>query len=283
MALYTPAVIAPLLLTVALALAAPAPAHDIRGAWHPDTYVLTDGTRHTVDGLIVFTEREWIVVFLVAPDGRTPKRGSGEAGTYTLSGNQLVFSHRYNLAGGDAVTGLPADPFAMNLHDAASAPTEPCTVELVAGRLTIRFPSGNTMTFARAVAPADASATAPPPVAAQVTFLYFNDIEVAGQFYGTTLGLPKTFDLGWVKIFSLSPTSSVGLVDGKSGAHRPAADKPVMVSLVVDDVDRWYEYLKGRGVAIDEPPSDGTRVPVRSFSFRDPEGHTLEVFRWLDR
>ena len=150
MALYTPAVIASILVTLSLAFATPLPTLELRGAWHPDTYVLKDGTRLTVDGLIVFTERDWIVVFLVAPDGRTPKRGSGEAGTYTLTGDRLVFSHRYNLSGGDAVKGLPADPFEMNLHDAAAAPTEACTAEVVAGSLTIRFPSGNTMAFVRA-------------------------------------------------------------------------------------------------------------------------------------
>lgn len=261
---------------------------EVRGAWHPDTYILKDGTRHAVRGSIVFTDREWSVLFLIAPDGRTPLRGSAEAGTYRLTGNRLVFSHLYNLSGGGAVEGIPESPFEMNLHAAGEAPSEPCTVERSGSRLTIRFPSGNAMEFERAAASSGAAALldpvagALPPIAGQVTFLYFNDIDAAAHFYGETLGLAKTFDLGWVKIFALSPTSSVGLVDGKSGAHRPAPEKPVMLSLVVDDADRWYAYLKGRGVQIKEPPSDGTRVRVRAFGFIDPEGHTLEVFQWLD-
>lgn len=56
-----------------------------------------------------------------------------------------------------------------------------------------------------------------------------------------------------------------------------------MLSLVVEDADRWYRHLEQRGVEIPEPPQDGTRVRVRAFGFRDPEGHTLEVFQWLDR
>jgi catechol 2,3-dioxygenase-like lactoylglutathione lyase family enzyme len=167
----------------------------------------------------------------------------------------------------------------MNLHPQDGAPSEACTVEGKGRRMTIRFPSGNAMEFER---PAPEPGH-PPPARGQVTFLYYNDLETAARFYETTLGLRKTFDLGWVKIYALSPTSSVGLVDGKSGALRPAVEKPVMVSLVVDDVDGWYAYLKGRGVELKEPPEDGTRVPVRAFSFRDPEGHTLEVFQWLDR
>jgi len=279
-----------LLLAACVVPAAPGAAAElgIQGTWHPDTYILKDGTRHAVQGSIVFTDRDWSVLFLVAPDGRTPLRGSAEAGTYRLTGNRLVFSHLYNLSGGGAVQGIPESPFEMNLHAAAEAPSEPCTVERTGSRLTIRFPSGNAMEFERAAASAaaeaavDPAAGALPPIAGQVTFLYFNDVQAAARFYGETLGLAKTFDLGWVKIFKLSPTSSVGLVDGQSGAHRPSAEKPVMVSLVVDDVDRWYAYLKGRGVEIEEPPSDGTRVRVRAFAFRDPEGHSLEVFQWLD-
>lgn len=61
-----------------------------------------------------------------------------------------------------------------------------------------------------------------------------------------SLGLTKTFDLGWVKILSLSPTSSVGLVDGKSGAHRHAAEKPVMVSLVVATTRSWLLLVSHR-------------------------------------
>jgi len=127
---------------------------------------------------------------------------------------------------------------------------------------------------------------APPRIPGQVTFLYFNDLDRAATFYGNTIGLRKTFDGGWVKIFALSPTSSVGLVDATHGSHRPAAEKPVMLSLVMDaasDVDRWFGYLKAKGAKIEQSPSDSDRVPVRAFEFKDPEGHSLEVFAWLTR
>ena len=125
---------------------------------------------------------------------------------------------------------------------------------------------------------------AAPAAVGQVTFLYFNDLDKAASFYVKTLGLRVTFDGGWVRIVSLSPTSSVGLVDATHGAHKPAAEKPVMVSLVMDtpkQVDEWFAHLKAQGVTIPEPPSDSDRVPVRAFGFKDPEGHSLEVFAWL--
>lgn len=122
-----------------------------------------------------------------------------------------------------------------------------------------------------------------PPVAGQVTFLYYNDHAEAVHFYGEVLGLDKELDLDWVKIYKLSPTSSVGIVSATGGNLRPAEDKPVMVSMVVEesDLEAWWEYLKAKGVDVGElsPEGDGA---VRAFSFKDPEGYTLEVFSWLD-
>ncbi len=122
-----------------------------------------------------------------------------------------------------------------------------------------------------------------PPVSGQVTFLYYEDLERAGQFYGETLGLKITLDLDWVKMYETSPGSVVGLVSATGGAHRPSKDKPVMVSLVVEDADVWYAYLKKQGVDVPNPPKDSTKVNVRAFGFKDPEGYTLEVFQWLEK
>lgn len=124
-----------------------------------------------------------------------------------------------------------------------------------------------------------------PPVSGQVTFLYYNDLDAAARFYGDVLGLEKTFDLSWVKIFRLSETSSVGLVNASRGAHKPSSEKPVMVSLVVRpaDVDVWYSYLKQKGVGVGAPPETGADGSVRAFGFKDPEGYTLEVFAWIQR
>lgn len=125
-----------------------------------------------------------------------------------------------------------------------------------------------------------------PPVAGQVTFLYYEDLDAAARFYGETLGLPKTLDLDWVKMFELSTTSKVGLVNATGGTHRPSDNKPVMVSLVVEapeQVDAWHAFLRSRGVEPTSDPHDSERSGVRAFGFTDPEGYTLEVFAWLDQ
>ena len=119
----------------------------------------------------------------------------------------------------------------------------------------------------------------------QVTFLYFNDLAKADAFYGDVLGLEKEFDLEWVKIYKLSPTSSVGLVNATGGAHRPSADKPVMVSMVVGEkeVDAWWQYLKAKGVDVGDAPGAEGDGAVKAFGFKDPEGYSLEVFAWVNK
>ena len=102
--------------------------------------------------------------------------------------------------------------------------------------------------------------------------------------YSEVLGLESAFDLDWVDIYKLSPTSSVGLVNASGGAHKPSSDKPVMVSMVVEetDVDAWWDYLKSKGVDVGDGPRIGADGHVKVFGFKDPEGYSLEVFAWLD-
>ena len=122
---------------------------DLQGVWRPEAYVLKDGSRHLIDGLVFFTGKEWSFLVFVTVDGE-PLRGEGEGGTYALKGDELVFTHRYILMAGKAVGSLPETPLRMEIKGDAGAAKTPCRVTLEADRLTIRFgPSGNSMTFRR--------------------------------------------------------------------------------------------------------------------------------------
>ncbi len=125
-------------------------------------------------------------------------------------------------------------------------------------------------------------APGPPPIDSQVTFLYYADLDAAASFYGDVLQLEQTFDQGWVKIFAITPTASVGIVDESRGAHRASDDNAVMLSLVTADVDAWHARLIAAGVEILGDPADSASVPVRAFLVRDPGGYTVEFFQWID-
>ena len=142
-------------LTAMLALAAAAcqPAAtqqpSLLGAWQPERYLIKNADELAVTGQIFFAEQDWTVLFFVLDDAGQPTRGSGEGGTYTLRGDSLTFTHLYHLSAGEAAGGLAESPLRMEIHNAADAATEPCTIAFDDDRLTIHFPSGNAMTFQR--------------------------------------------------------------------------------------------------------------------------------------
>ena len=121
----------------------------LHGAWQPERYLIKDGGELAVTGQIFFAERAWTVLFFVLDDEGQPTRGSGEGGTYTLRGDSLTFTHLYHLSAGEAADGLTESALRMEIHDAADAATEPCTIALDGDNLKIFFPSGNAMTFRR--------------------------------------------------------------------------------------------------------------------------------------
>lgn len=120
---------------------------DIRGVWYPDLYILKDGTKPIVKGLIFFGEKDWLVLFFVVNENQKPLLGSAEGGVYSLNENRLVLKHLYNLSGGKEVAGSPIKPSNMEIKDILNARVEPCTVEIKSDILTMDFPSGNRMTF----------------------------------------------------------------------------------------------------------------------------------------
>ena len=135
------------------------------GAWRPREYRLAGGEVLPVDGRIVFSgeegasEGEWMVVFFVtgagggAEDSGTPLRGSAEGGQFFRDGETLTLTHAYHLSAGEAVGALPEAPLRMAVRsfpDAAERHREPCRFAVEGDRLTLFFPSGNSMVFFRA-------------------------------------------------------------------------------------------------------------------------------------
>ena len=124
---------------------------------------------------------------------------------------------------------------------------------------------------------------AKPSIDSQTVMLYYKAIDEAARFYGQTLGLEKTLDSDWVKIFQVSETSSVGVVAEGSGAyHRARPDNAVMLSIVTSEVDAWYARLKAAGdVTFLKEIYNSDGAPIRAFLVEDPGGYTVEFYQWL--
>lgn len=116
-----------------------------------------------------------------------------------------------------------------------------------------------------------------PRVEGLITFLYYNDLERAARFYEDVMGFEKTVDQGWAKIYRVAGEANVGLVDGSRGYHRPSPSKPVMITVVVDDVDAWFRHLKEKGVETLSEPRDHEEIGIRAFLLEDPEGYVIEI------
>lgn len=130
---------------------------------------------------------------------------------------------------------------------------------------------------------AEESTIQPPPIKENTLMFYYKDVAVVAPFYEETLGLTKTFDEGWVKIYQLTPTSSIGLVqEGETSFHRAQADNAVMLSIVTEDVDAWYQRIKQTpGIVFLKDIYNNENVPIRAFLIKDPGGYSVEFFQWL--
>jgi Glyoxalase/Bleomycin resistance protein/Dioxygenase superfamily len=122
-----------------------------------------------------------------------------------------------------------------------------------------------------------------PSILSQTTMFYYDDLTAAEVFYGEKLGLEKTRDYGWVKFFRTAPAAEVAIVKTGEGAYFKAqAHNAVMLSIVTDAVDAWYDRLKRQGgieILVDIQTSK--TAPIRNFMVRDPGGYAVEFFQWL--
>lgn len=73
----------------------------------------------------------------------------------------------------------------------------------------------------------------------------------------------------------------LGVVDERRGYHKASPTKPVMVTLVVPDVDDWYRYLKEKGVETLNEPHDIEGLGLRAFLLEDPEGYVIEIQKFI--
>mgnify|MGYP001811889428 CR=1 FL=1 len=119
----------------------------------------------------------------------------------------------------------------------------------------------------------------PPSFDQQVVFLPTRDLERADRFYRGLLGLKLVIDQGVCRIYRTGPHAYVGVCEHLADA---AGDTRVIVTLVAEDVDGWYERLSEAGVLFEEPPSRNDRFGIYHVFLRDPDGNLLEIQRFED-
>ncbi|MFO7944929.1 MAG: VOC family protein [Anaerolineales bacterium] len=121
-----------------------------------------------------------------------------------------------------------------------------------------------------------------PGIEDQITFLYTDDLNQAGDFYGEVLGLELVLDQGMCRIFRTRKGAYLGICQKreKQGVGREVG---VIFTLVVEDVDSWYRYLETQAeVALQGEPKVNEEYGIYHFFLQDTDGYTLEIQRFLD-
>jgi catechol 2,3-dioxygenase-like lactoylglutathione lyase family enzyme len=113
-------------------------------------------------------------------------------------------------------------------------------------------------------------------IQANLVFFYYPDLEEAEKFYGNLLGFEKVLDYGFARIFQLSSSAFIGLVDETKGMHDPSEPKSVTLSFVTNEIDQWFRYLSDERVPMHRPLSESSRIPIKGFVALDPAGYFLE-------
>ncbi|HUS78623.1 MAG TPA: VOC family protein [Patescibacteria group bacterium] len=122
-----------------------------------------------------------------------------------------------------------------------------------------------------------------PDIEGLITFTYYKDLNKAAKFYSEVMGFEQVIDVDFAKVYRVTGSSHIGIVDGNRGSIKPTEDKPLMISVVVDDIEAWHERLKEHGVDIFQPPQDASYLEMKTLLFRDPEGYILEILEFLKK
>ncbi len=107
-------------------------------------------------------------------------------------------------------------------------------------------------------------------------FLYYKDLEKAGDFYSKTLGMEQVGDYGMALIFRMTLDSYLILVDANAGMHTAEEPKTVALALLTEQLEEWYTYLKGENVEFKYEYQPEEKSAHDGFVVVDPEGYLLE-------
>ena len=116
-----------------------------------------------------------------------------------------------------------------------------------------------------------------------ITWLYYKDLLAMQNFYQDKLGLILVADQGWTKIYKVSDTGFLGIVDEKRGMHSFTEKKAVNLGFIVDDLEGWFAYAKEKKLfaLYEEELGIGPEMRYKAFVGFCPEDYYLEFDRFF--
>ena len=112
-----------------------------------------------------------------------------------------------------------------------------------------------------------------------ITFLGTKDLNKTSDFYQNILGLTLYKDQKICLIFNINKQSKIGFCE-----HLPVGHdiKSPIITLVTEEVDEVYNKLINKGLKIVESPKLNKKFNIYHFFFKDPNGYTIEIQRFLE-
>jgi catechol 2,3-dioxygenase-like lactoylglutathione lyase family enzyme len=118
-----------------------------------------------------------------------------------------------------------------------------------------------------------------PPIDQQITFVYTRDLAASAHFYQEVLGLPLALDQGSCRIYRASRDGYLGICQRPDAPEQPEG---IILTLVTQEVDQWYQILSQKGVPFEKPPALNPQYNIYHCFLRDPNGYLIEIQRFLD-
>ena len=110
-----------------------------------------------------------------------------------------------------------------------------------------------------------------------VSWFSVNDFEGAKKFYGSVLGLKKTFEAPqWAEFAGAEGEESIGVAVAPRAGKEPGAT----IVLQVEDIERERKRLETAGVKFEGKIEEISGV-VKLATFRDPAGNRLQLAQAL--
>ena len=111
----------------------------------------------------------------------------------------------------------------------------------------------------------------------QITFLHAENLETTQHFYTNLLGLPIVRDQGKCIIFKSTENAFLGFCEHIEPISH---GRRVILTLVDDDVEGWYQVLSAKGAIIEGPPKSNQQYQIFHFFLKDPNGYWIEIQRF---
>jgi catechol 2,3-dioxygenase-like lactoylglutathione lyase family enzyme len=111
-----------------------------------------------------------------------------------------------------------------------------------------------------------------------ITFCYTRDLNETADFYGNLLEMPLVLDQGGCRIYRVAQAGYIG-VCRQCDAEDP---KGLILTLVTDDVDGWFEKLEAAGTEVEKSPAYNQEYGIYHCFLRDPAGYRVEIQKFVN-